>query len=137
MRWLWRAAVTAWCRCTGRSPATAGSPARAASRNARHRPSTLTAAARRTACVGDSTDTDIIKGWFGCQALDANLGVVTDKLIALDIDPRHDGDESLRELEQRAWRIADDLARDHRRRRRARHLCLPGGLQRRLDAGAG
>ena len=66
-----------------------------------------------------STDTDIIKGWFGCQALDANLGVVTDKLIALDVDPRHDGDASLRELEQahgelpKTWRAITGGGGEH------------------------
>jgi hypothetical protein len=47
-----------------------------------------------------TTDTGIIKGWFGYQEPRANLGIATDTLIALDIDPRHDGDRSLRELER-------------------------------------
>jgi Bifunctional DNA primase/polymerase, N-terminal len=41
---------------------------------------------------------DKIRDWFG-QVPHANLGLVTDRLIVLDIDPRHDGDISLRTLE--------------------------------------
>jgi hypothetical protein len=42
----------------------------------------------------------VIKHWWGYLAQEANLGVVTDKLIVIDIDPRHEGDESLRVLER-------------------------------------
>jgi hypothetical protein len=49
-----------------------------------------------------TTDTGIIKAWFGMQALSANLGVTTDRLVVVDIDPRHGGDESF-----------DALIRDH------------------------
>jgi hypothetical protein len=41
-----------------------------------------------------TTDSGIIKHWFGYAAPEANLGVVTDRLVVLDIDPRHGGDES-------------------------------------------
>jgi hypothetical protein len=41
----------------------------------------------------------IIKRWFGYIVPEANLGVCTNKLIVLDIDPRHDGDQSLQKLE--------------------------------------
>jgi hypothetical protein len=44
-------------------------------------------------------DTGVIKHWFGYVAPDANLGVACDRLVVLDIDPRHDGDESLAALE--------------------------------------
>jgi Bifunctional DNA primase/polymerase, N-terminal/Primase C terminal 1 (PriCT-1) len=47
-----------------------------------------------------STDSELIRQWFGHAALDANLGVVTDRLVVVDIDPRHSGDESLRALER-------------------------------------
>lgn len=56
-------------------------------------------------------DSGIVKGWFGYQAPEANLGVVTDRLVALDVDPRHGGDESLAELERAhgalpaTWRV--------------------------------
>ena len=46
-----------------------------------------------------STDETVIRRWFTNEP-NANLGVVTDKLIVLDIDPRHDGDGSLAELER-------------------------------------
>ena len=44
-------------------------------------------------------DTGVIKHWLGYVAPDANLGVACDRLVVLDIDPRHDGDQSLRVLE--------------------------------------
>jgi hypothetical protein len=43
-----------------------------------------------------TTASDIIKHWFGYTAPQANLGVTTDHLVVIDVDPRHDGDESLR-----------------------------------------
>ena len=58
-----------------------------------------------------TTDAGIIKAWFGYQAPEANLGVVTDKLVVLDVDPRHGGDSSLRALEREhgelpaTWRV--------------------------------
>jgi hypothetical protein len=45
-------------------------------------------------------ESETIKSWFGKRAPQANLGIRTDRLIALDVDPRHDGDTSLRELER-------------------------------------
>jgi hypothetical protein len=47
-----------------------------------------------------TTESGIIKHWFGYEAPHANLGVVTDKLIVVDIDPRHGGDESFAALER-------------------------------------
>jgi hypothetical protein len=47
-----------------------------------------------------TTDTGIIKLWFGRQAPEANLGLCTDKLVVIDVDPRHGGDESFRTLER-------------------------------------
>jgi Bifunctional DNA primase/polymerase, N-terminal/Primase C terminal 1 (PriCT-1) len=47
-----------------------------------------------------TTESGIIKKWFGYDAPEANLGVVTDRLVVLDIDPRHGGDESLQALER-------------------------------------
>ena len=44
-------------------------------------------------------ETGVIKYWFGMVVPDANLGVACDRLVVLDIDPRHDGDQSLAELE--------------------------------------
>ena len=47
-----------------------------------------------------TTEVDIVKGWFGIQATGANYGVRCDgDLLVLDIDPRNDGDTSLRRLE--------------------------------------
>src|SRR6516162_6387256 len=46
-----------------------------------------------------STVTWQIKLWWQ-RAAQANLGVRTDRLIVIDVDPRHDGDESLRLLER-------------------------------------
>jgi hypothetical protein len=46
-----------------------------------------------------TTDSGIVKHWFGYEAPHANLGVVTDRLVVIDVDPRHGGDESLTALE--------------------------------------
>jgi Bifunctional DNA primase/polymerase, N-terminal len=45
-------------------------------------------------------ETGVVKHWWGYIVPEANLGVVTDKLIVIDVDPRHGGDESLRVLER-------------------------------------
>jgi hypothetical protein len=39
-----------------------------------------------------TTESGIIKSWFGYQAPQANLGVVTDKMVVIDVDPRHGGE---------------------------------------------
>jgi hypothetical protein len=41
----------------------------------------------------------LIERWFGLCLSEANLGVSTEKLVVVDTDPRHGGDESLRKLE--------------------------------------
>jgi hypothetical protein len=66
-----------------------------------------------------TTETGIIKHWFGLAAPAANLGVVTYKLVVVDIDPRHDGDESLAALERdhgelsRTWRALTGGGGEH------------------------
>jgi len=45
-------------------------------------------------------DSGIVKLWFGLRVPEANLGVATEKLIVIDVDPRHGGDESFAELER-------------------------------------
>ena len=47
-----------------------------------------------------TTEPGILQHWFAVAAPQSNLGVVTNKLIVLDVDPRHDGDASLRNLER-------------------------------------
>jgi hypothetical protein len=47
-----------------------------------------------------TTDSGVIKYWFAVAAPQANLGVRTDKLVVIDVDPRHGGDESLKALER-------------------------------------
>ena len=47
-----------------------------------------------------TTETGIVKMWFGLRAPHANLGVCTNKLVVLDVDPRNGGDESLAALEK-------------------------------------
>jgi len=47
-----------------------------------------------------TTDSDILKEWFGRDVPMANLGVTTDRLLVIDVDPRHGGDESLLALER-------------------------------------
>jgi hypothetical protein len=50
--------------------------------------------------LSGTVDSGTIKYWFEVAAPDANLGVVTDRLVVVDIDPRHAGDESLAVLER-------------------------------------
>jgi Bifunctional DNA primase/polymerase, N-terminal len=64
-----------------------------------------------------TTDPDLIRKWFS-DTPQANLGVVTDKLIVLDIDPRHDGDSSLAALERDhdfppTWRVLTGGGGEH------------------------
>ena len=42
----------------------------------------------------------LIERWFGLCIPDANLGVATERLVVIDIDPRDSGDESLQALER-------------------------------------
>jgi Bifunctional DNA primase/polymerase, N-terminal/Primase C terminal 1 (PriCT-1) len=64
-------------------------------------------------------ETGVIKHWWGYLAPEANLGVVTDRLIVVDIDPRHDGDESFRALEREhgemptTWRVLTGGGGEH------------------------
>jgi hypothetical protein len=61
----------------------------------------------------------LIQAWFSRQAPEANLGVVTDRLIVIDIDPRHAGDESFRALEREhgemppTWRVLTGGGGEH------------------------
>jgi hypothetical protein len=62
-----------------------------------------------TGLLSASLDEAVIRQWFTDEPA-ANLGVVTDKLIVLDIDPRHDGETSLAALERDhgfppSWRV--------------------------------
>src|SRR5262245_8605267 len=47
-----------------------------------------------------TTESGVAKHWFGYLVPEANLGVVTDRLVVIDIDPRHGGDESFSALER-------------------------------------
>jgi len=47
-----------------------------------------------------TTDAGIINELFGLRVPKANLAVSTEKLVVIDADPRHGGDESLRALER-------------------------------------
>ena len=66
-----------------------------------------------------TTESGIIKGWFGYQAPEANLGVTTDRLVVIDVDPRHGGDESFRALEREhgpfppTWRVLTGGGGEH------------------------
>jgi Bifunctional DNA primase/polymerase, N-terminal len=50
-------------------------------------------------CRSATTNTGILKLWFGVYVPEANLGVATERLVVIDTDPRHGGDESLKKLE--------------------------------------
>jgi hypothetical protein len=66
-----------------------------------------------------TTESGIIKHWWGYLAPDANLGVVTDRLVVVDVDPRHGGDESFRALEAEhsemppTWRVLTGGGGEH------------------------
>jgi hypothetical protein len=47
-----------------------------------------------------TTETGIVKLWWGLRVPEANLGVRTEKLVVIDVDPRHGGDESFAALER-------------------------------------
>jgi hypothetical protein len=47
-----------------------------------------------------SADERLVAHWWEC-APHANVGVATGGIVALDIDPRHDGDVSLKQLEEK------------------------------------
>jgi hypothetical protein len=58
-----------------------------------------------------TTDPAAIDLWWG-RAPDANVGIATgvaSNLVVLDIDPRHDGDESLRALEREHGILPDSI----------------------------
>ena len=64
-----------------------------------------------------SIDETVIRKWFANEPA-ANLGVLTTKLIVLDIDPRHDGDGSLAALERdhefpSTWRVMTGGGGEH------------------------
>ena len=64
-----------------------------------------------------TTDEAVIRKWLADEPA-ANLGVVTDRLIVLDIDPRHDGDSSLAALERDhdfppTWRVLTGGGGEH------------------------
>jgi Bifunctional DNA primase/polymerase, N-terminal len=47
-----------------------------------------------------TTEAGIVKLWFGLRVPEANLGVATEKLVVIDVDPRHGGDESWSTIER-------------------------------------
>jgi hypothetical protein len=46
-----------------------------------------------------TVSTSLIERWFGLCIPEANLGVSTQRLVVVDVDPRDGGDESLKKLE--------------------------------------
>jgi Bifunctional DNA primase/polymerase, N-terminal len=65
-----------------------------------------------------TTESGIIKHWWGYLAPQANLGVCTDALVVIDIDPRHGGDESFAALEREhelppTWRVLTGGGGEH------------------------
>jgi Bifunctional DNA primase/polymerase, N-terminal len=66
-----------------------------------------------------TTAAEVINVWFGDVAPQANLGLVTDHLVVLDIDPRHSGDESFQALVREhgelplTWRVLTGGGGEH------------------------
>jgi hypothetical protein len=73
-----------------------------------------------------TVESGIVKLWFGLRVPEANLGVCTEKLVVIDVDPRHGGDESFKQLEAEhgempaTWRVLTGGGG------RAHHVCRPG-----------
>jgi hypothetical protein len=67
-----------------------------------------------------TTESGIIKSWWGLQCREANLGVTTDRLVVVDFDPRHGSDESLAALDKagvewsHSWRVLTGGGGEHR-----------------------
>jgi len=55
-----------------------------------------------------SRDKDVVTRWF-TTFQKANIGIVCDGLVVLDVDTRHDGEESLYELEKAHGKIPDTV----------------------------
>jgi hypothetical protein len=55
-----------------------------------------------------TTDPEQIRTWWTWWH-DANVGMATGKIIVLDVDPRHGGDESLHDLEQQYDPLPDTV----------------------------
>src|SRR5262249_40479283 len=47
-----------------------------------------------------TTESGIVKLWWGLRVPEANLGVATDRLVVIDVDPRPGGDESFAVLDR-------------------------------------
>src|SRR5262245_39036313 len=65
-----------------------------------------------------TTETGIVKLWWGLRVPEANLGVRTEKLVVIDVDPRHGGDESFQALEREheippTWRVLTGGGGEH------------------------
>jgi hypothetical protein len=65
-----------------------------------------------------TTESGIAKHWWGHQAPQANLGLVTERLVVIDVDPRHGGDESFAALEREhefppTWRVLTGGGGEH------------------------
>jgi hypothetical protein len=63
-------------------------------------------------------ESGVVKHWWGYLAPQANLGVRTDRLVVVDVDPRHGGDESLQVLEREhgfplTWRVLTGGGGEH------------------------
>jgi hypothetical protein len=71
----------------------------------------------RHGVLSASTDETTVRKWFADESA-ANLGVSTDKLIVVDADPRHGGDDTLAELERKhtfppTWRVLTGGGGEH------------------------
>jgi hypothetical protein len=65
-----------------------------------------------------TTETGIVKLWWGLRVTEANLGVRTEKLVVVDVDPRHDGDKSFALIEREheippTWRSITGSGGEH------------------------
>ena len=65
-----------------------------------------------------TVESGVVNHWFGYQVPQANLGVCTDRLVVIDVDPRHGGDESWAALEREheiplTWRALTGGGGDH------------------------
>ena len=70
-----------------------------------------------------TTDIDQIAQWWGGRYAGCNIGArVPESMIVIDIDPRHGGDRSIEELEQRHGQLPETLTTISGRGDGGRHL---------------
>jgi len=115
----------AWCTC-GRK---AGKKEDGDCQNAGKHPRT------RHGCLDATTDPKVIEAWWH-RWPDANVGIATGRgLLVLDVDPRHDGDDSTADLERTQGKLPDTVEDLTGGGGRHVYLIAPPGVELKNSAG--